>query len=399
MCIELEKLKERFKESPEIMNLIVFVLVGALLVYITNNFFSVIAPFVVAYIITVVLRPAIVWVRNKTKIPNAIATTICLIGFVIVLGSILWIAGYYVVDGATYIINLLSSDTTIEAITQFAKDFNEKLKTLSDFLNIEIKLKDIATVITDAAKSIISALSTISLNIAAGIPNFIISFVIGCIAAFYMLFDYEKISTVLKKQMSDKTKKLVSIFNNQVLFSLFKMMFSYALLSIICFVELMVGFHILGVEDATFLALIIAIFDILPVVGSGGILVPGGIIALIMGDPFVGIGMIILWTVIVVVRQVLEPKIVGSQIGLYPLVTVATLYIGLKLMGALGLIVAPLYVIICKKLNEEGLIHWYKSNDLLNTKNDNCTNVQIQTKKENKNKQNKNNTKKNKKKK
>ena len=134
------------------------------------------------------------------------------------------------------------------------------------------------------------------------------------------------------------------------------MIFSYALLSVICFVELMIGFKIFGIQDAVFIALLIAIFDVLPVVGSGGILVPWGLIQLAMGDPFVGIGLVILWIVIVVVRQVLEPKIVGSQVGLYPLVTVATLYIGLQLMGGLGLIVAPVYVLVCKKLREEKLV-------------------------------------------
>jgi predicted PurR-regulated permease PerM len=107
--------------------------------------------------------------------------------------------------------------------------------------------------------------------------------------------------------------------------------------------------------------LLIAVLDVLPVLGSGGVLVPWGIVAMLMGDPMQGIGMFVLWGVIVVVRQVVEPKIVGSQIGLHPLITIAALFLGLKLMGGLGLIVAPLYIIVCKKLNEEGVIHLYKN--------------------------------------
>lgn len=355
----MEKIKNIFKNCPEIFNFLLFILGGIGVVFLTNNFFSVFAPFIVAYAITVVIRPLIVKIRNKTKMPNAIATIICLLLFVAIVALAFWIIGYYIVDGVTYVVESLSSTTTIEAIVTFANDLSKKLDVLSNFLNIEIKMKDVTSLVTNAVTNIITTLSSLSLQVAASVPNIIISCVIGCVAAFYMLFDYEKISTAIKAQLSENTKKVVSIFNNQVLFSLFKMMFSYALLSIICFIELMIGFYILGIKDAAFLALIIAVFDILPVVGSGGILVPGGLLALIMGNAFVGIGMIILWGIIVVVRQVLEPKVVGSQIGLYPLITVATLYIGLKLMGGLGLIVAPLYVIVCKKLNEEGLIKLY----------------------------------------
>jgi predicted PurR-regulated permease PerM len=157
------------------------------------------------------------------------------------------------------------------------------------------------------------------------------------------------------------------------------MVFSYVLISVICFIELGIGFFILDIRDAWFIALIIAIFDVFPIVGSGGILVPWGVIALIMGDPVRGIGLMVLWGVIVVVRQVVEPKIVGSQIGLHPLVTIVSMYIGLELMGGLGLIMAPIYIIVCKKLNEENIIHLYvDSKDETRTIEENSEDTNIQ---------------------
>jgi sporulation integral membrane protein YtvI len=146
------------------------------------------------------------------------------------------------------------------------------------------------------------------------------------------------------------------VFNNQVLSSFIKMILSYTLVSAICFCELMVGFLILGIKDAVFIAMLIAILDVLPVLGSGTVLIPWGVVSLILGDPTTGIGVLILYGIITVVRQIVEPKIVGSQIGLHPLVTIASLYIGLRLMGGLGLIMGPLYVLMCKKLAEEGLV-------------------------------------------
>ncbi len=211
------------------------------------------------------------------------------------------------------------------------------------------------------AKNLIASLSNLSIEIAVGIPSFIIAFVIGCLAGFYMLFDYDKIFGFFEKQFSKKTTKIVKIFNTNVLFSIFKMVMSYAVLSVVCFVEIVVGFYVMGVEDAWFLAFLIAIFDVLPILGSGGILVPWSIIGFLTGNSVIGFGMLLLWGIIVVVRQVLEPRIVGSQIGLHPLITVMALFIGLKTMGGLGLLMGPLYVIVCKKMNEEGIINLYKA--------------------------------------
>lgn len=192
------------------------------------------------------------------------------------------------------------------------------------------------------------------------IPGIIVAFIIGCLASFYMLFDYDRITGFFNKQLSENTKKIIYIFNHNVMWSIFKMMFSYIILSIICFLEIAIGFLILGVKDAWFLAFLIAVLDVLPILGSGGILVPWSIIGFLTKNPVIGFGMLILWGVIVLVRQILEPKIVGSQIGLHPLITIMTLFIGLKTMGGLGLLMAPLYVIVCKKMNEAGIINLYK---------------------------------------
>jgi predicted PurR-regulated permease PerM len=130
------------------------------------------------------------------------------------------------------------------------------------------------------------------------------------------------------------------------------MLCSYIVISAVCFCELLIGFLIIGINDAVLIALIIAVFDVLPILGSGAILIPWGIISILAGAPMTGVGLIVLWGIILIVKQIIEPKIVGSQIGLHPLVTIASLYIGLQLMGGLGLIVAPLYIITYQKFQE-----------------------------------------------
>lgn len=371
-------IKKQFEKCPEILNLILFVSGAVALTYITNNYFSMFAPFIISYVLTVMLRPCIVKIQKATKMPNAPATIITLVLFISVASFIIWIFGHYIGEGISYVIDLLSSPKTMVNITNIVKEITNKTEAITNFLKIEITTENIISVATDAVKNLVTALSTMSLNVVMGVPNFIIAFVIGCVAACYMLFDYERIYNAIIRQCSDGTRRVVHIFNTEVLTSLIKMIFSYVLISIICMAELLIGFYILGIKDASFVALLIALFDVLPVVGSGGILVPWGVVLLILGEPFKGIGLIVLWVIIVIVRQIVEPKIVGEQVGLYALTTVIALYIGLKLMGGIGLIMAPLYVIVCKKLNEEGVISLYKTDkteEQKSFKNDTETNI------------------------
>ncbi|MBR7060171.1 MAG: AI-2E family transporter, partial [Eubacterium sp.] len=105
------------------------------------------------------------------------------------------------------------------------------------------------------------------------------------------------------------------------------------------------------------IAALIAIFDILPVAGSGGILVPWALISLVMGNFKQAIGLIIIYIVITLIRQYIEPKIVGDTLGVHPLVTLMGLYFGLKLFGFLGMFIVPLTVMTLKVFNDTGRIH------------------------------------------
>ncbi len=355
----MEKLKSQFSSCPEILNLFLFVLGGFLVVFLTNNFFGVFAPFIIAYVVAMTMRPLMVKIKKKLKVPNLINAIVSMIVFAGAGGIIIWIMFHYLMEGVSYFVNVLSSDETINEAIILAQKVGRYLEDIMDFFQIEITRADVAGIIGDVAKKLVSVLSNFSLDLAMKIPSYLVSFIIGCIAAFYMMCDYDKISNVLYEQMSENTRRFVNIFNHHVLVSLIKMIISYIFISTVCFVELLIGFAVLGIKDAAFIALLIAILDVFPIIGSGGILVPWGIILILMGDPMRGIGLMVLWGMIVVVRQVLEPRVVGSQVGLYPLIMLMSLFVGLKLMGAVGLIMGPLYVIICKKLNEEGLVHLY----------------------------------------
>jgi predicted PurR-regulated permease PerM len=117
---------------------------------------------------------------------------------------------------------------------------------------------------------------------------------------------------------------------------------SLALILLITFSELALGLTLLHTERPLLRAAGIAAFDLLPILGCGGVLIPWGIVALLGGDMRLGIGLLVLWAVIALVRSIIEPRIVGRQMGVHPLITLAAIFIGGKLFGFAGMLFLPI---------------------------------------------------------
>ncbi|MDF2485864.1 MAG: putative rane protein, partial [Herbinix sp.] len=135
---------------------------------------------------------------------------------------------------------------------------------------------------------------------------------------------------------------------------------AYTAIISITFIELSIGFWILGIPNPFLFGVLIAIVDVMPILGTGAILLPWAIISLVIGNTKVGIGMLLLYIIITAVRQTVEPRIVGQQIGLHPILTLILMYVGAQLMGVLGLLSLPIIATILVKMNEDGTIHLFK---------------------------------------
>ena len=114
------------------------------------------------------------------------------------------------------------------------------------------------------------------------------------------------------------------------------------LLGLLTFTQTFIGLALLRVPYAFVLAFFIAVVDFLPLLGTGVILIPWAAVSLLLGEIKLGIGLLVLYAVTSVVRQILEPKLIGEGLGLHPLLSLAAMYTGLKLFGVWGMILAPL---------------------------------------------------------
>ena len=199
------------------------------------------------------------------------------------------------------------------------------------------------------------------MEFATSIPKMFLDTIIIIISAFYLSNDFKKVNGFFAAQLPEKVRDFGKIIKREFASTTGKYIKAYSLIIFITFAELFVGFTILDIRYAFVLAIVVAIVDILPVLGTGTVLIPWAIYSLITGDLFHGIGLLILYLVITIIRQVMEPKIVGSYIGLYPLVTLMCMYAGMQVMGVFGLFLFPITVIILKNLNDSGAIKLWKN--------------------------------------
>ena len=143
--------------------------------------------------------------------------------------------------------------------------------------------------------------------------------------------------------------KINNIFKETVT-SISQYLKAQGIMMCITFIELLIAFFILKQEYPFTLAVVIAIIDALPILGVGSVLIPWGIYVAIMGNMKLAIGLLVTYAIIIVARQLIEPRIVSSNLGVHPFVTLITMYIGFKLFGLFGLIVGPIVMVVFKNV-------------------------------------------------
>ncbi|MBR3948159.1 MAG: sporulation integral membrane protein YtvI [Clostridia bacterium] len=226
----------------------------------------------------------------------------------------------------------------------------EQIGSLGSLFNLSWITKPLSGVVSTASK----------------VPSFLIAFLVCVITTCFMTADYDVITDFINAQLSEKRREDFKRAKALLKSSLGKMGKAYLLIMLVTFSEMLIGLSILkllGIFNSSYIVIIsvaTAIVDIIPVLGTGTVLIPWAIVCLIMGNYPMAIGLGILYGVITVIRQVVEPKLVAGQLGLPPFVTISAIYIGLKTMGVLGMFIAPVMIIMVKLLNDEGIIHLWK---------------------------------------
>lgn len=356
---------ETEKRRAFIINFTYFFIIAVLAVVVLKYGIGLLTPFVLGFLIAYMLKRPIFAVSNLLKGRRKAAAILIVALFYILIGGLLTLLGVKIVS---------AMQSFLQVVPTLYKEYVEVLLTDS-FNEIErtVRAMDPALFmwvsqmeeqIMQSLGKLVSSISIGTMNaiseFAVFVPSFFIKMVLMIISTFFIAADYEKLTGFCLNQLSGKGKMIFLQIKEYLIGTLFVCIRSYLLIMSITCLELFVGFTIIRLEHAFMIAAMIAIFDILPVLGTGGIMIPWMILEAISGRYSLAIGLLCIYLFVTVMRNILEPKIVGGQLGLHPVVTLSSMFLGVQLFGGIGLFGFPIGLSLLCYLNENGTISIFK---------------------------------------
>ncbi|UII57280.1 sporulation integral membrane protein YtvI [Cytobacillus spongiae] len=315
-------------------------------------------PLILAFISALFLEPLVKLLKSKAKINRSLSVLIIFLIFVLFIG----VSGYFITTKViTEAIKLVENSPSYineitkawlsgeEKLTNAAKDLpkdvvDEISNQVQSFLN---KTKDelVAYVNIDNLKAILT-----------NIPNYLVSFLVYLIALFLFLSDLPRLREGMYKLLTEQTADKVNFMTSRLSYVIFGFFKAQFLVSVIIFIVSLIGLLFISPEIALIMSFIIWVIDFIPIIGSIVILGPWALFHLLTGDIVLGTQLSVLAAVLLIIRRTVEPKVMGSHIGLSPLSTLIAMYLGLKLLGILGFIIGPLLLIAFNSAKEAGII-------------------------------------------
>lgn len=361
-------MKSSTKYLKILFNYIFAIILTALIIFVLPWALEFFWPFVVAAIIAAIANPLVRFLEKKMNIRRKAGSVV-----VIVLTLAAVVAASY---GIVYVLVSEVIGFFTSAPNTWAK-VNGSIRSLSDSISHKFALlpKGSKDFFATLGESIYEALSNIGTSIGEraaeaasdgvrNAPLFIIGVIMCILASYLFVAEREQISKFMMKMVPDHIKDRYIIVTDTMKSAVggyFKAQFK---IMIFVYIVLIIGFLILGIDYAVLIALLIALLDFLPFFGTGAVMWPWALYALLQKDYKLALGMMIVWGLSQLVRQLIQPKLVGDSIGMPAIPTLILLYVGFRVGGALGLILAVPIGMIVYNLYKAGLF----SNFIYSTK-------------------------------
>lgn len=334
--------KKRF-----IIDMFYYLLLFGILLGVCKHLLPVMMPFLIAFLVAFVLQIPIKRLDGISGRERKILLVIFVGLFYFLL---FWIVIFAGIKMLGVLGNLVEAAPGVyeNTILPFIERVSNRIERAASQVSVEMSLRinsmiqhfveNMEKQITDFSVGVIRCISEGIMRI----PHCMVQILITVIATFFLALDYEGIMEFLRGHLQNRQQKLLEKIEKCVKNALLIYLKSYTVLFGITFLELSIGFLLLRIPYAVLLGLAIAVFDLLPVLGTGGILIPWAIVLFVTNETSLAAGLLVLYAVITVIRSILEPRLVGKQIGLHPLAALLAMYLGLKLAGVIGLIAFPL---------------------------------------------------------
>jgi len=338
------------KEKIEYFAHLTITLIGALLLgYIFVKYLFFIAlPFLLSWGVAFSLRSPSRRISEATHIPyKAISLILTLLvvfgGMALIVGAVIFAA----TEAWDFFSELHQSGELYSVLEKIMNPIKGILGEGEGAAELEGKIGE---AVREMLSSVLSSLVGIISSFAKSLPRALIFILVSAVSSVYFSLDLDRINRFIKQLLPKRAVEVLIGFKDKFLSMLLKYLRAYLIIALFTFIVMLFGFLILGVRYAVLFAFIVSLLDALPLIGVGTVLVPYSIYEMLFGRLGLGIGLMVLFISHALLRQLIEPKIVGKNLGIHPIVSLVLLYAGYILFGFFGLLLIPLFSVIINVL-------------------------------------------------
>lgn len=327
---------------------------GAAALWVTVAYcLPVLLPFLIALLVARLAQPLAIRLETRLRFPTWAATFLCVSGVFALLAAVVWLLVRTV---------LVQLGTLAQELPGVLTSLGEPLSRLEQWLlqlcsrapgKLGPALQEWVQSLLQKGSMLGERLSGMALRfmggMVTGIPDVILFAVTAILSSFMLCARLPELRKWLKNKLPSHTQKQLADFARQLRGVLGGWLKAQLKLTGVTFGIVSIGLLILRVRYAFLLGGVIALIDALPVLGSGTILLPWGAVVLMQGDTRMGIGLVLLYAAAALTRTALEPRLLGRQLGLPPLLTLIALYSGFRLCGVAGMLLFPIGAIVLRQ--------------------------------------------------
>lgn len=359
------------KYCKALVNLAVALNILLLVIFLLPRLLIFFSPFVVAWVIALLASPMVHFLEEKLRLKRKASSAFVII---VVIGLVVLVLYLLIARLTGEIAGLIASlpDIWAGAEADFA-EIGENLSVIYNRLpeNMRESLSGIGSQIGNYVGEVFSEIGSPTLaavgNFARSLPSVMIGIIMALLASYFFVAERNSINEWFRKNIPASLQRRYLMVKRSMIRAVGGYLKAQLKIEIWMYLLLVAGLSILKVNYAFLIAIGIAFLDLLPFFGTGTIMVPWAIIKILSGSYQMAIGLLIIWGVGQLVRQMIQPKIVGDSIGVPPIPTLFLLYIGYKLDGVVGMIVAVPVGLIIYTMYEEGVFDTTKNSVLLLT--------------------------------
>lgn len=319
-------------------------------------FLSFCMPFVLGFIFAWILEPLVRFVIQKTILSRKAISIVLILLICGLLGGGL---SFLVYKLCTEIMSLSNNwgliwDELSNAFTQL----NDMVQNLVAYLPEEAQ-----AVANDLSKQMLGWLQTVgtdslipkTTSFAIKIPSVVLSLIFFLMSLYFIMADYPHIGSVVTDWMPARLRRFLHFLEKTFQAAFTGYIRAEFLLSVVVFFILVLGFSLMKLPYALVLALFLAVLDFIPIIGAGTIMVPWALVDLVLGNWKTSVVLMVIWGVIVLFRRIAEPRFLGSQTGLHPVLSLLSIFVGMKAFGVLGMILAPTLLLVAINVCRSGV--------------------------------------------